>query len=268
MTLSIVIPVYNEVDSLPTLHAELDEVARRNGYDLEILFVDDGSTRRLVGSDPTSWPRADPRVRGIRFRRNFGKAAALSAGFDAARGELVITLDADLQDDPHEIPRFLAADRRGARRRQRLEAGPARPLAQGLPVARLQLDGQPADRRAAARPQLRHEVLPPRGVSTRCGSTASCTASCRCWPHARGFRVGELVINHRPRQVRPLEVRLAAVHQGLPRPADRQVPDRLRPAAAAPAGAHRPGVVLAGGSGDAVSGRCIGSSPRSGPSCT
>ena len=51
---------------------------------------------------------ADPRVRGIRFRRNFGKAAALSAGFDAARGELVVTLDADLQDDPREIPRFLA----------------------------------------------------------------------------------------------------------------------------------------------------------------
>lgn len=106
--LSTVIPVYNEVDSLETLHRELSAVARDNGYQLDILLVDDGSTdgswqeiRRLAGEDPA--------VRGIRLRRNFGKAAALSAGFNAARGELVMTLDADLQDDPREIPRFLEA---------------------------------------------------------------------------------------------------------------------------------------------------------------
>jgi glycosyltransferase involved in cell wall biosynthesis len=106
--LSTVIPVYNERESLDCLHGELDEVARAGGYDLEIIFVDDGST-------DGSWTvisalaARDGRVRGIRFRRNFGKAAALSAGFESARGELVMTLDADLQDDPHEIPRFLAA---------------------------------------------------------------------------------------------------------------------------------------------------------------
>ena len=106
--LSIVIPVCNERESLESLHRELDEVPRANGYDLDIIFVDDGSTdgswhviRKLAESDP--------RVRGIRFRRNFGKAAALSAGFKRARGDLVMTLDADLQDDPREIPRFLAA---------------------------------------------------------------------------------------------------------------------------------------------------------------
>lgn len=105
--LSLVIPVYNEFDSLPELHRELDEVATANGYTLDIIFVDDGST-------DGSWEvieklaKQDPRVRGIRFRRNFGKAAALSAGFGIARGDLIVTLDADLQDDPHEIPRFLA----------------------------------------------------------------------------------------------------------------------------------------------------------------
>lgn len=105
--LTAVIPVYNEVESLPRLHAELDEVARQQGYDLQIIFVDDGST-------DGSWAEierltaADPRVQGIRFRRNFGKAAALSAGFDAAEGEFIFTLDADLQDDPHEMPNFLA----------------------------------------------------------------------------------------------------------------------------------------------------------------
>jgi glycosyltransferase involved in cell wall biosynthesis len=105
--LSAVIPVLNEAESLAALHDELSAVAREHGYDLEIVFVDDGST-------DGSWAEierlaaADSRVRGIRFRRNFGKAAALSAGFEAARGEIVFTLDADLQDDPREIPRFLA----------------------------------------------------------------------------------------------------------------------------------------------------------------
>ncbi len=105
--LSCVIPVYNEAESLEALYREILEVAAANGYDLQIVFVDDGSRdgsweiiRRLAAGDR--------RVEGIRFRRNFGKAAALSAGFAAAKGELVMTLDADLQDDPHEIPRFLA----------------------------------------------------------------------------------------------------------------------------------------------------------------
>jgi dolichol-phosphate mannosyltransferase len=106
--LSIVIPVCNERESLESLHGELDAVARAHGYEIEIIFIDDGSTdgswsviRRLS--------ERDGRVRGIRFRRNFGKAAALSAGFRAAEGDIVMTLDADLQDDPREIPRFLAA---------------------------------------------------------------------------------------------------------------------------------------------------------------
>jgi len=104
--ISVVVPVFNERQSLETLHKELDEVAAAEGYQLDIIFVDDGST-------DGSWhlierlAAADGRVRGIRFRRNFGKAAALSAGFARAKGDLIMTLDADLQDDPHEIPRFL-----------------------------------------------------------------------------------------------------------------------------------------------------------------
>jgi len=106
--LSIVIPVYNEAESLVALHREICEVTTANGYGLDLIFVDDGSRdeswsiiRRLAAEDP--------QVRGIRFRRNFGKAAALSAGFALVRGEMVMTMDADLQDDPREIPRFLAA---------------------------------------------------------------------------------------------------------------------------------------------------------------
>jgi len=105
--ISVVIPTLNESESLEQLHRELDAVAKKNDYDLQILFVDDGST------DGT-WKvieqlaAQDRRVLGIRFRRNFGKAAALSAGFDASEGEIIITMDADLQDDPGEFPLLLA----------------------------------------------------------------------------------------------------------------------------------------------------------------
>jgi glycosyltransferase involved in cell wall biosynthesis len=106
--ISLVIPAYNEKDSLRTLHAEIVDAAQRADQQVEVIFVDDGSRdgsweliRELAAKNAN--------VHGIRFRRNFGKAAALSAGFRAAKGELILTLDADLQDDPAEIPRFLAA---------------------------------------------------------------------------------------------------------------------------------------------------------------
>lgn len=105
--LSIVIPVLNEAESLEQLHREIEEVSAKNGYLLQVIYIDDGST-------DGSWKKIeqiavrDRRVLGIRFRRNFGKAAALSAGFDAAEGEIIIMMDADLQDMPAEIPRLLA----------------------------------------------------------------------------------------------------------------------------------------------------------------
>ena len=105
--LSLVIPVFNERDSLVILHAEIDEVAKRYELNVEIILVVDGSSD---GSWDViaSLAEKDPRVRGVRFRKNFGKAAALAAGFKLVKGPITITLDADLQDDPHETPRFLA----------------------------------------------------------------------------------------------------------------------------------------------------------------
>src|SRR6187200_2327567 len=97
--LSLVVPVYNERESLAALHAEIAAVAGAHSLPVEIIFADDGST-------DGSWEvvkdlaARDPRVRGLRFRRNFGKAAALQAAFDLVRGSRAITLDADLQDDP------------------------------------------------------------------------------------------------------------------------------------------------------------------------
>src|SRR5882724_11261283 len=101
--ISIVIPVYNENESLALLHEEIAQVAEKATLDIEVMFVDDGS-RDSSWDAIVALARQHPRVRGVRFRRNFGKAAALSAGFAAVRGEIVMTLDADLQDDPAEIP--------------------------------------------------------------------------------------------------------------------------------------------------------------------
>jgi dolichol-phosphate mannosyltransferase len=105
--LSVIIPVLNEAPNLPQLVRELGEVAKRNSYELQIIIVDDGSkdaTWRTI----VELAGVDPRILGIRFRRNFGKAAALSAGFHAAEGERIVTIDGDLQDDPAEIAALLA----------------------------------------------------------------------------------------------------------------------------------------------------------------
>jgi glycosyltransferase involved in cell wall biosynthesis len=108
MNISAVIPVYNEEESLVRLHEELSGVASEHDYQLEIIFVDDGSQDGTWGVIE-SLAASDSRVQGIRFRRNFGKAAALRAGFQEVQGDVVFTLDGDLQDDPAEIPRFLEA---------------------------------------------------------------------------------------------------------------------------------------------------------------
>lgn len=105
--LSVIIPVLDEAESLPPMVRELNQVAAERGYELQTIIVDDGST------DGT-WPvirqlaADDPRILGIRLRRNFGKAAALSAGFHAADGERIVTIDGDLQDNPAEIAALLA----------------------------------------------------------------------------------------------------------------------------------------------------------------
>ncbi|MCZ2340591.1 MAG: glycosyltransferase family 2 protein [Bacteroidales bacterium] len=196
--LTLVIPVYNEEDSLPVLTAEIAAVVGPLGKRWEILFVDDGSTD---GSWQTihKLTQQYPEVRGLRFRRNFGKAAALQAGFTASRGGIVFTLDADLQDDPQEIPRFLAA----------LDAG--KDVVSGW---------------KQVRHDPWHKVFPSRVfnkmISTltgvhlhdhNCGFKSYRAAVVRevrlygelhrfvpVLADAHGFRVGELVVHHRPRQ--------------------------------------------------------------------
>lgn len=103
MDLSIVIPLFNEEESLPELEAWIRRVAEGQGYAYEIIMIDDGSKDGSWGVIK-QLSEADPRVRGIKFRRNYGKSAALNIGFQACKGKVVITMDADLQDSPDEIP--------------------------------------------------------------------------------------------------------------------------------------------------------------------
>jgi glycosyltransferase involved in cell wall biosynthesis len=103
MDLSIVIPLFNEDESLPELCAWIDRVMQANNYSYEVILIDDGST-------DTSWQvittlrGKNAHIKGIKFQRNYGKSAALNEGFKAAQGDIIITMDADMQDSPDEIP--------------------------------------------------------------------------------------------------------------------------------------------------------------------
>jgi len=196
--LSTVIPVFNEAESLVALHGELDAVAREQNYQLDIVFVDDGSSdgswqviRQLAASDP--------RVRGIRFRRNFGKAAALSAGFRAARGELVMTLDADLQDDPREIPNFLARMNEGLDVVSGWKQVRHDPWHKVLPSRVFNamvswLTGVPLHDHNCGMKSYRREIFREVRLYGELHRFVPVLAA------ARGFKVGEIAIQHRPRK--------------------------------------------------------------------
>lgn len=201
--ISVVIPVFNERDSLPALYAEIVAVAQTHALDMEIIFVDDGS-------NDGSWQviaelaREHAEVQGIRFRRNFGKAAALSAGFQAARGDIIFTLDADLQDDPAEIPRFLALLNE-TKSEQRLD------VVSGWKRVRLDPWHKVGPSRIFNRmvSWLTGVYLHDHNCGMKC-YRAEVFREVRLYGElhrfipvlaaARGFRVGEMEINHRPRR--------------------------------------------------------------------
>jgi glycosyltransferase involved in cell wall biosynthesis len=212
--ISVVIPVQNEEESLATLLAELSAVvAAKNLGDAEFIVVDDGSTDR-TWAVVASIAAGDPRVRAIRFRRNFGKAAALSAGFGTARGEVIVTLDGDLQDDPAELPRFMEMIDRGydvvsGWKRRRCDPWhkviPSRVfnvVVSAVTGCRLHDHncGFKAYRRQAAR-EIKiygelHRFMP---VLAR----------------SRGFRIGEIEVHHRPRRFGASKYGLARVVKGF-----------------------------------------------------
>ena len=105
MNISVIIPLFNEEESIKELSTWIVEVMKKNEFSYEIILIDDGS-------DDTSWKEIERlnsknlNIKGIKFRRNYGKSAALNIGFLKAKGDVVITMDADLQDSPDEIPKL------------------------------------------------------------------------------------------------------------------------------------------------------------------
>jgi glycosyltransferase involved in cell wall biosynthesis len=107
MLVSVVVPLHNEEENIEDLYAALKTVMDGEEYDYELVFIDDGSTDRTLDLlEP--FEEKDPKVRLLRFRRNFGKAAAWAAGFDHAKGDVIVTIDGDLQNDPKDIPKLVS----------------------------------------------------------------------------------------------------------------------------------------------------------------
>jgi glycosyltransferase involved in cell wall biosynthesis len=212
--ISVVIPLYNEAESLATLHAELVRSFEANHLEpAEILFVDDGSrdgSWRVI----QELAKSDSRVRGIRFRRNFGKAAALTAGFRSAKGATIFTLDGDLQDDPAEIPRFLARLDEGydvvsgwkrTRHDPWHKVGPSRVfnrMVSGLSGCKLH------DHNCGFK-AYRREVLDEVTLYGELHRFVPVLA------HERGFKVAEIVVNHRPRKFGHSKYGIARFIKGL-----------------------------------------------------
>lgn len=204
LDVSVLIPVLDEVGTVEDLAAEViatldDYAARTGGLRFEVLFIDDGS-RDGTSERVRQARERDPRVKLLRFRRNFGKASALSAGFEHSLGEIIVTMDGDLQDDPEEIPRFLEALQDGdldlvsGWKRKRQD-----PLTKRVPsrlfnwvtrrLARMDLHDFNCGFKA-----YRREVLDQIAVYGELHRYIPVLAS------RRGFAVGEIEVNHRARR--------------------------------------------------------------------
>lgn len=196
--ISVVIPVHNEEQSVALLYDELAAAFGGEGLAWEAVFVDDGSTDGTFGS-LTRLHDANDNVRALRFRRNFGKAAALDAGFREATGDIVVTIDGDLQDDPAEIPRLLARLDEGYDLVSGWKTKRRDPLTRRIPsklfnavagrVSGIRLHDMNCGLKA-----YRAELLEGLNLYGELHRYIPVLA------HYRGYRVTELAVNHRPRE--------------------------------------------------------------------
>ena len=224
LDISVVIPLYNEDESLPELYAWIERVMLEHKFSFEVIFVNDGSTDR-------SWDvikelsEKSEHVRGIKFRRNYGKSPALYCGFKAAQGDVVITMDADLQDSPDEIPelyRMIKEDGNDLVSGYKQNRKEGDPLSKTIPTKLF-------NAQEPARLQLRPEGLSPRGGEEHRGVRRDASLHALSGQKCR-FRQDCREARAPPGpQVRQVEVHgLEPLCQRLSGPADTLVPGHLR----------------------------------------
>jgi glycosyltransferase involved in cell wall biosynthesis len=197
--LSIIVPLYNEEESLPELQRQIDAVCRENKYTYEIIYVDDGSHDKSLAVLQELRAQQGEIVKIVSFRRNYGKSAALHEGFKRASGKYVVTMDADLQDDPAEIPNLIAAIEEGYDLVSGWKKKRHDPLNKTIPskffnwftslVSGIRLHDFNCGLKI-----YRHEVVKSLRVYGEMHRYLPVLA------HWNGFRVSELVVNHRARK--------------------------------------------------------------------
>lgn len=195
---SVVIPVYNELESVRPLSEELLQVLRGLGRRVEILFVDDGSTDGTTDI-LAELAAEEPEISVVRLRRNFGKAAALMAGFREARGDAIVTIDGDLQDDPSEIPRLLdelegGADLVSGWKRDRRDPWSRRAASAVFNGVTSRMSGLGLHDLNCGFKAYRAEVVRSLALTGDQYRYIPVLAS------AEGFTVSEIAVNHRPRK--------------------------------------------------------------------
>jgi glycosyltransferase involved in cell wall biosynthesis len=198
LELSVIVPMFNEADNIQLLWEELDAVLAKLGLRTEIIYVDDGSTDRTVDA-VRSVMKSDPRVRLLRFEANAGLTAAFHAGYAAARAPIVVTIDADLQNDPRDIEALLKAlenaDAAVGYRRQRHDRWRKRMASRIANFVRNRLTGENIRDSACSLRAMRREclaALPPYSGMHRFVPTLLRIA---------GFRVVEVPVDHRARHL-------------------------------------------------------------------
>ncbi len=202
VAISIVVPVYNEEDSLPVLHREISAALAtmgEQGRRSEIIFIDDRSTDRSL-ERLLELHEFDPRVCIIRFRRNYGQTAALAAGFDVARGRVIVTLDGDLQNDPADIPAMVRELERGFD----IVAGWRKKRNDGFVLRRLPslianrliawVTGVPIHDTGCTLKAFRRELIKSMAIYAEQHRFLPMLSA------GSGARISELVVNHRPRR--------------------------------------------------------------------
>jgi glycosyltransferase involved in cell wall biosynthesis len=211
--ISVVIPLLNEEESLPELHRSLTDVLKGLGKPYEIVYIDDGSTDQSFDVLRGLHQR-DRSVKVVRFRRNFGKSAALSVGFRESRGDIVVTMDADLQDDPAEIPSLIEAlgttyDLISGWKKKRFD-----PLSKTIPskffnFVTAKMTGIPIHDFNCGLKAYRREVIKEVQVYGELHRYIPALA------HWAGYRVGEKAVRHHPRKYGKTKFGLARFLRGF-----------------------------------------------------